>query len=243
MKNIIQKITSTILASTLALMVFGFMAPTAQAAHYSQFSSAQKDQIIDLLREVIVFQAMNTSDADAMSDAANLRVQLNKQLQSHVSLSLAALRNLHDENDQVDASLAELDENTDDLGASVGSVFGDDAQEAFEDLWRDHIGFFADETIGLRENDDEMVEEAREDLEGYAEDIAAVFVSLMPSLDEETLMAGANEHRSLVSGSMEAYADEDYADAYQLQYEGEMQVKGLADALTAGITNRFPNQF
>jgi hypothetical protein len=218
----------------------------ASANHYSQYNAEQKSQIIDLLLKLVVARSVDNQtmvNADGMSDAANLRVQLNKELQSHVSLALSALRNLYDENDQVDAFLAELEENTNDLGSSIGSVFGNDAEDEFEELWRDHIGFFANETIGLRENDEEMVEEARENLEQYAEDVADFFVAAMPSLDEDTLMAGANEHRMLLSGSMEAYDDEDYDEAYELQYEGEMQVKGLADALTTGITNRFPDQF
>jgi hypothetical protein len=47
------------------------------------------------------------------------------------------------------AALAALDQNTHGLGAAIGSVYGAAAQKQFLKLWRAHIGFFVNYTLGV----------------------------------------------------------------------------------------------
>jgi hypothetical protein len=245
------------LLAALSLSIISFQPNTAQADHLSTTQQMQIQQNLSAI-ETVLMGLCNTynldcsMDADMTSDnptqdvdspAANLRVSLNKLLQEHATLSLDVLRSIYNESDDVSASNEELDENTVELAATIGSVYGDDAEEQFREIWREHIVFFANHTVGLRDDDDDMVDEALEDLEGYREEIADFFSSAIPSVERETVIAGAGEHADLLTSSMEAYDDEDYMEAYELQREGAKQMQGIADLLSNGIVMQFPEQF
>jgi len=172
-----------------------------------------------------------------------LRVTLNKALQQHVDLGLEVLRNLADEDDNLEASLEALDENTKAIAGPIGSVYGDDAEDAFLEIWRDHIGFFADYTVGAREDDDDMKEDALDDLKDYQEDIADFFSGAIPSVERATVIAGSGEHRDLFIDAIDAYEDGDYEEAYELQREAAAQIQGIADLLAEGVVDQYPAKF
>jgi len=85
-----------------------------------------------------------------MSPASSLRLELNDILREHVNIALNTLRNAYDGKEDFDASFELLDDNSVDLANLIGSVYGDEAEETFLKLWRDHINFFANLTIGAK---------------------------------------------------------------------------------------------
>ena len=99
--------------------------------------------------------------ADINTGASSLRATLSTLLQSHVYLAgIATGAALQDgpTSPAFKAAAATLDLNTQDLAAAVGSVYGDAAGNTFLALWRKHIGFFVDYTVGLATNDKAMTE-------------------------------------------------------------------------------------
>tara|TARA_B100000378_G_C18046038_1_gene412041 strand:- start:1276 stop:2061 length:786 start_codon:yes stop_codon:yes gene_type:complete len=242
------------------LAIFALQAPLAMAdgVTYTNTNTTTSqgqipDSLINQLSLLIVTLAdviedledgdMMTPAEQADSEAADLRVSLNKTLQEHVDLALPALRNAYDDADDYDASLDALDENSVELAAVIGSVYGDDAEDDFLELWRDHIGFFADYTVGLATDDEDMQEEARDDLEDYHTSVATFLSDANPNIDEDDVMNGAMEHGNLLLESMDAYDNEDYDEAYELQREAGDQVQGLADIIALGVLMQYPSQF
>src|SRR5487761_1623407 len=70
-------------------------------------------------------------------------------------------------------ALAALDQNTQGLGTAIGSVYGSAAQQQFLKLWRAHIGFFVNYTLGVAEHKPAMVKTAKKDLAGYISQFSA----------------------------------------------------------------------
>ncbi|MAQ77206.1 hypothetical protein CL684_01645 [Candidatus Campbellbacteria bacterium] len=239
----IQKITGILAGSAMALaLVFSpGTAKEANAQQTVQIPVSTLQTLISVLQD-LNNQAMMTEPM-AKTPASDLRVSLNKTLQEHASLGLEALYDvIDDENSTADAVEA-LDENTVELSAAVGSVFGDDAEDAFKEIWRDHIGFFADYATGLRENDDDMMDDAMDDIEDYQDDISDFFSGALPDVDKATVVAGAGEHAELFFESMDAWEDQDYEEAYELQREAQKQIQGIADLLSINIVKENPSMF
>lgn len=243
MNTIIKKLSTALLVAAFTITGFGLTANTADAAHYDRYTSAQKDQIIDILLKLSIARAGSSSQPMASTPAADLRVLLNKQLQGHVGLGLQTLYAVIDGENYISEANSELDDNTNDLAASIGSVFGENAENAFDEIWTDHIGFFANYATGLRENDQDMMLEAREDLAQYQQDIAAFFTSALPMIKKETVINGSGEHAALFFDSMDAWDEGDYEEAYDLQTEAAMQIQGIADLLATNIVKKFPSKF
>ena len=83
---------------------------------------------------------------------------------------------------EYEAAGASLEANTVALGAAIKSVYGDDAEKNFLTLWRNHIGFFVDYTVGTATKDDGKKTKATQDLAGYGRDFGAFIGGANPNL-------------------------------------------------------------
>lgn len=175
--------------------------------------------------------------------AADLRVQLNALLREHVNLGLLALYNVIDNDDATTASVEALDNNTNELAAVIGSVYGNDAQAAFDKIWTTHIGFFASYATGLRTNDKAMRDEAEANLKGYQSDIANLFKSVLPAIDTSTVIAGAGEHKDLLIEAMNEYHAGNFKATFAAQRKADKQIAGIANLLSGEIVKQNPSLF
>jgi hypothetical protein len=86
----------------------------------------------------------------ATTPAAELRTGLNALLQEHVILAAAATgAALGGRNAEFEAAAGALDANSVDIARAIGAVYGAGAEQAFLPLWRKHIGFVVDYTVGV----------------------------------------------------------------------------------------------
>ncbi len=117
-----------------------------------------------------------TSGTEGELNAADVRTTLTDLGVEHTLLTGvttgAALRG---ETEVFANAEAALEDNTVEVGATVGAFYGDDAEDAFLTLWRDHIGYFVDYTNGVAEDDESQKQAALENLRGYQQDIGALF--------------------------------------------------------------------
>ncbi len=177
------------------------------------------------------------------SAAAGLRVGLNNALQEHVNLSGVALRNAYLEAPDFEAAEAALDENSKEVAALVGSVYGDDAESQFLDLWRQHITFFANYTIGARDDDQQAMDQAKEDLAGYGQAASNFFANANPNLPKEAVMPLLLDHRNKVLAVIDTLDSGDLEGTYIALTAAADQVKDIADALAGGIEAQYPDMF
>ncbi|NNF09567.1 MAG: hypothetical protein HKN74_04715, partial [Acidimicrobiia bacterium] len=148
------------------------------------------------------------------SGAAALRSLLTAQLQEHVYLAGIAVYTAVNQPEAFDAAAGALDLNSQDLAASIGSVYGDAAGEAFLELWRTHIGFFVDYTGARAAGDQAGQDAAREGLSQYREDFGAFIESANPNLPKEAVIEELQPHVMTVFAAIDAVVDGD-ADAFE----------------------------
>lgn len=142
-----------------------------------------------------------------------------------------------------DASLKALDNNSVELADAVGSVYGTEARDSFLELWRNHIGFFADYTTAKVAGDEAAMSEAKKNLEGYTEDAATFFSEANLNIDKAAQKKGLAKHAEQVIGIVDAYAAKDYDKAFVFEEEAYNHIGMAADGLAAAIVKQYPDKF
>jgi hypothetical protein len=177
--------------------------------------------------------------------ASDLRSTLETLLGEHAVLAMTATQKGLAGDPDFEAVAAALDANGVALSEAIGSVYGDEAAEQFLDgpsLWRDHISFFVDYTVGLAEKDKAAQREAVENLTGYTGAFSG-FLAGATGLPQAALQESTAEHVVQLKGQIDAYAAGDYEEAYRLFREAyaHMVMTGatLADAIVAQNPDAF----
>ena len=176
--------------------------------------------------------------------AIDLRVGLNNLLREHVSVSLDATRAIASESPQyqIEAANASQLANSDALAAAVGSVYGEDAQYQFSELFREHITESNNYAQAVADGDEEAKEAALMELQEYLNDIAG-FLSGATGLPEDAVYNLLNEHEELINESTVAFNNGDYARSYEVERTALDQVSGIADTLAEAIVASKPDKF
>ncbi|MBT8249445.1 MAG: copper amine oxidase N-terminal domain-containing protein, partial [Acidimicrobiia bacterium] len=186
----------------------------------------------------IATQMPETFDGDPASAASDLRSLLTAQLQEHVYLAGIAVYSAVAAPDFFDAAAGTLDQNSQDLAASIASVYGDPAGEAFLALWRTHIGFFVDYTTARAAGDQAGQDAAKEGLIEYREDFGAFIESANPNLPKEAVVEELQPHVMTVFAAIDAVVDGD-ADAFDKLKVAANVMPNTAATLAGGIAEQF----
>jgi phosphoglycolate phosphatase-like HAD superfamily hydrolase len=176
-----------------------------------------------------------------MTPAADLRATLDRLLGEHAIL---ATQKGYDGEPDFEAVAAALDENGVELAQAIGSVYGDEAADQFLDgpaLWRDHIGFFVDYTVGLAKKDKAAHWEAVENLTGYTGAFSG-FLAGATGLPQDALQESTTEHVMQLKGQIDAYAAGDHEEAYLFRQAYEHMIM-TGDTLADAIVAQKPGEF
>ena len=180
----------------------------------------------------------------AAQTAADLRTTLNTTLAEHVYLAAAATgAALGGRQQEFADAAAALDGNSVSLSKAIGSVYGAEAETAFLELWRTHIGFFVDYTTGVAKNDPKMQQAAVSDLVGYAGDFGAFLASANPNLPKEAVAELVKTHVVSLKDVVDAQGRKDTAGAFQELREAAAHMRMIADPLAGAIVKQFPDKF
>ncbi len=192
-----------------------------------------------------VMSDMDMADVGTISPAADLRVTLDTLLGEHALLAIAASQKGFDGDEDFEAIAAALDANSVEVADAIGSVYGEEAGKQFLDgpsLWRDHIGFFVDYTVGLAGKDKAAQQEALDNLTGYTGAFSG-FLAEATGLPQQALQDGLTMHIMQLKGQIDAYAKKDFAKAYESTREAYAHMFGTGDALAGAIAEQSPDQF
>ena len=200
----------------------------------------------DTLADGIANQSPEKFDSSEVSDsAADLRVTLGRLLGEHVYLATVATQKGYSGSKDFTQIAAALDENSVELADAIGSVYGDEAAAKFLDgelLWRDHIAFFVDYTVGLAKKDKAMQNKAVGNLKGYIEAFSG-FLAGATGLPQSALRQSITEHVTQLKGQIDAYAAGDYAKAYSLMRKAYAHMYMTGDTLAEAIVTQSPEKF
>jgi len=186
--------------------------------------------------------AATSTMATSMTKSADLRVTLNLLLMDHVYLASAATNQALLGNDAgFKAAAATLDKNTVGLGDAIGSVYGDAAKTSFLALWRKHIGFFVDYTMGAAAKDQAKMAKAKTDLDGYRADFDAFITGANPNLPKGAVADLLVTHVSSLFAVIDAQAAKDPTFIDKVKVSAAHSQK-IADPLAGAIAKQFSDK-
>jgi hypothetical protein len=189
--------------------------------------------------------------AGTESGAATLRAGLTSLLQEHVYLAGITVETALDAGGDMDApavqaAAAALDENTVALSDAVASVAGAENGEAFKGLWREHIGFFVDYTLGKATGDQAAVDQALTDLDGYQQAAGDFFEEITAGeLPAEALIESLDVHISTLTAAIDALVAGDATAFDKLQAAADhmpMAASAIAGAIVAALPDQFDGE-
>ncbi|MDQ4124657.1 MAG: hypothetical protein M3134_03515 [Actinomycetota bacterium] len=143
----------------------------------------------------------------------------------------------------VQAAVGSLDRNSQELAAAVGSIYGKPAEQQFLKLWRAHIGFFVDYTLGKATGNAKMAATAQKNLDGYRNDFGALIEGATEGgLTQEQVAEALVPHVESTSAAIDAVVAGD-ASAFDKLQEAAHHMPMIATALAGAIVQQFPDKF
>lgn len=176
--------------------------------------------------------------------AAQLRTGLNTLLSEHVYLAAAATGAALDGREaEFKAAAGALDANSVAISKAIGSVYGPDAEKAFLPLWRKHIGFAVDYTVGVATKDKAKQDKAVGNLVQYTQDFGAFLNSASPALPKTVVADLVKTHVLTLKDVIDAQAAKDTVKAYTALRTAAGHMHMIADPLADAIVKQFPDRF
>jgi hypothetical protein len=216
--------------------------PKAYAATRSAYHHMQ--MIGDPLASAIVRQFPDRFAGSTNSLASTLRTTLNMALREHAIIAAMATGSaLGGREAEFKSAANALDANSIDIAKAIGSVYGADAEKAFLPLWRKHIGFVVDYTIGLAAKDKAKQDKAVDDLIKYSEDFGAFLSSANPNLPKSTVAELVKGHIITLKDVVDAQAAREWPKVYANLRMAASHMAMIADPLGMAIAKQFPDRF
>lgn len=184
----------------------------------------------------IVATAAGESPVAADPAPQQLRSHLGMLLGEHFELAVEAMRAGVTGADDFEGAAQALNGNTRDLTTALDSLFGAGVAAAFAGTWAGHTELLVRYTAALAEGDDDARRGVLDELAGLRQRLAATFSELTRgAVPVEAVAATLTGHDEQLLAQVDAYADEDYAAAYEISFEGYRHMFDVAAALAPGI--------
>ena len=176
--------------------------------------------------------------------SSDLRTGLNSLFREHVFLAAAATgAALTGRDGEFKAAAGALDGNSIDIAKAIGAVYGAGAEQAFLPLWRKHIGFVVDYTVGIATKDDAKKNKAVSDLVQYTQDFGAFLASANPNLPKDVVANLVKDHVLTLKDVIDAQATGDMNKTFMAIRSAAGHMGMIADPLAAAIVKQFPERF
>ena len=168
--------------------------------------------------------------------AAQLYASLDQLLREHVDLTAnvvqAAVAN-GPSSAATKQALATLDQNTKGLGAAIGSFYGSAAQAQFLKLWRAHIGYFVNYTLGVATHNKAKAATANSDLAGYTAQFSQ-FIAAATKLPAAAVAADLKGHVTTLEAAINAIVTKSPSAGKKIEMAAR-HMDGTAQVLAKGI--------
>jgi hypothetical protein len=175
---------------------------------------------------------------------ADLRAGLNRNFSEHAALAGLAMQKGIDGAKDFDAAAGALSQNTDDLSASIGSVYGSEAAQQFKKIWSSHIGYFVDYVKATGSKDDQARDMAVKELEEYrVEQAAFLDAATEGRLKAKDLEEGLKVHIDQLLLAFNSYNEKDYDKTYPAIREAYAHMYGVGEGTATAIVDQFPDKF
>ena len=205
---------------------------------------AHMQMIGDAIAPAIAAKFPDKFAGDPSNKGVDLRVGLNQLLQEHLYLASDATgAALGGRNDEFAAAGAALNANGTDIGAAIGSVYGDAAKDQFNQIWSAHNGFFVDYTTGVATKDQAKMDQAVKDLTTVYLPKFAEFLAGATGLPNDALTALIKEHVLTTKAIVDAQGAKDFKAAAAADRTAGQHMEMIGDPLAKAIVAKVPAKF
>ncbi len=205
---------------------------------------AHMQMIGDAIAPAIAAKFPDKFAGDPTNKGVGLRVALNQLLQEHLYLaSDATAAALGGRSDEFAAAGDALNTNGTDIGAAIGSLYGNGAKDQFNQIWSAHNGFFVDYTTGVAKKDRAMQDKAVQDLTTVYIPAFAKFLAGATDLPEDALANLTKEHVLATKAVVDAKATTDWTAAAAADRMAGQHMAMIADPLAKAIVAKLPDMF
>ncbi|GAC1656484.1 MAG: hypothetical protein NVS9B1_11970 [Candidatus Dormibacteraceae bacterium] len=216
--------------------------PTAYANIRKAY--AHMRSIGDPLSEAIVAKNSSKIAGDPKNKAVDLRVTLDQALQEHLYLaSFATGAALGGRNEEFAAAGNALNQNGTDIGAAIGSIYGQEAQTKFNGIWSAHNGFFVDYTKAVAAKDDAAKGKAVSNLTTVYVPQFSDFLAGATGLPKDAVANLTTMHVTTTAAVVDAQAAGDAAAAATKDRAAAQHMMSIGDPLAEAIVAKFPDKF
>ena len=178
----------------------------------------------------------------AVLPAADLHALLDSLLSEHSALAVHLMRATADGSatDRVAVTKA-LAANTESLTGAIGIVYGPEGARAFDQLWKQHIQFFADYAAATSAT---KRAKALADLHDYNMDFSSFTATATGGRAPlEAVVGLLHTHIAQLTAQSDAYRKRDYVAAVAHQHEARMHMYEISAALAGAISGQQPAVF
>ena len=178
----------------------------------------------------------------AVLPAADLHRLLDSLLSEHSALAVHLMRATADGSARDRSSVTKaLAANTKSLSGAIGIVYGPEGARAFDQLWKQHIQFFADYAAATS---NAKRTKALADLHDYTMDFSSFTATATGGLAPlEAVVGLLHTHIAQLTAQSDAYRKHDYVSAVAHQHEARTHMYEISAALAGAISGQQPAIF
>ncbi len=186
----------------------------------------------------------NSAGPSANTKAADLRATLVGLGVEHMALTDQAIADTLDGSPAASATAASLYTNGTNIGAAVGSVYGQEAEGTFNSVWKLHLDRFVDYAVAGSKADAMGQKDALDRIKtGYTTPLAQYLAKANLNINAMELEDALDHHVQETAKVIDLHIAKDYTEeAKQLSHANEHMVE-IFSSLSAAIVKQFPEKF
>lgn len=186
---------------------------------------------------------MKSGDKMSSGKGEELRFNMRDLWQEHVAWTRNVVLCITDGLPGTDQAVDRLLKNQDDIGNAVKPFYGEDAGKQLATLLREHISVAAEVVKAAKANDKTTLDEANKKWHTNADNIAQFLSKANPAWKYEEMKTMMNDHLKLLTDEVTSRLKKDYAADTRAYDKSQEQILHMADMLSEGIIQQFPDKF
>ena len=189
------------------------------------------------------FGQMNMKMNFSTPAANDLRTNMRKLWEDHVTWTRNVILCLADSLPGADQAVKRLLKNQDDIGNAIKPVYGEAAGNKLTALLHDHIVIAADVVKAAKAGDNAALDAANKKWFANADEISAFLSKANPNWKEDDMKTMMHDHLTLTTDEAVARIKKDYDGDVAAYDKVHNEILEMSDMLTDGIVKQFPDKF
>ena len=199
--------------------------------------------MMSILFSLDSFAQMNMKMNFSTPAANQLRTNMRKLWEDHVTWTRNVICCLTDDLAGADQAVKRLLKNQDDIGNAVKPLYGEAAGNKLTALLHDHILIAADVVKAAKAGDNAALDAANKKWFANADEISGFLSKANPNWKEDDMKKMMHDHLKLTTDEAVARIKKDYDGDVAAYDKVHNEILEMSDMLTEGIVKQFPDKF